>query len=599
MTDLIKAFTYPYDYDLLLRKQKSLRRQLLARKNFTYTEKKIAILGGSTIDDIRNILEIFLLHTGIKPTFYVSDYNKFYEDAVFGNTTFDSFQPDVIVIFTSFINLINLPEVNDNAESVKEKFDSELNRYVNMWKKLAEKFSALIIQNNFDLPFSSTLGNLDAVEIYGHQNFVEKLNQSFAEYARSHSNFYIHDLHGLAAQIGLAKWHNRFQYHAYKFAMNYDVIPAVALNLAKIIRGIFGKNKKCLVLDLDNTLWGGVIGDDGVEGIQIGHETPAAEAFTEFQKYVLSLKKCGIILAVCSKNEEEIAKSGFTHPDSVLSLEDFATFYANWSPKNENIRAIAKELNISTDSLVFIDDNSVERQLVRDTMPEVSVPEVDPDDIFSYIRAIEGAGYFEPVTISEDDFKRNDTYRENKLRQDLAASIDNYDDFLRSLDMKAEIGSFKPVYFDRIAQLTNKTNQFNLTTRRFTRAQIEEMANNSQYITLYGRLTDKFGDNGLISVVIGERRNDEVHIILWLMSCRVLKRGMEQTMLDALVQCSSDCKKIIGYYLPTKKNKMVENLYSTFGFTLAYKDDNATTWELAIEKYAPKNKFIEVEGYKF
>ena len=570
----------------------------MARENFSYVEKKIAILGGSTVDDIKNILEIFLLHAGIKPTFYQSEYNKFYEDAVFGNAELDNFQPDVIIIFTSFVNLNNLPDITDNADSVQEKLIAEYNRYLQIWESLTKKFSAVIIQNNFDLPFSAALGNFDAAATYGTIPFVEELNRLFANYAQSHGNFFIHDLHGLSARIGLEKWHNRFQYHAYKFAMNYEVMPKVALNLSKIIRAVFGKNKKCLVLDLDNTLWGGVIGDDGLENLQIGHETPAAEAFTEFQKYVLKLKRRGVILAVCSKNDEDVAKSGFTHPDSVLKFEDFAAFYANWQPKNENIAAIAAELNIGIDSLVFIDDNPAERQIVRDTLPEVAVPEVDAADIFSYIHAIEGAGYFEPLTISDDDLKRNDTYRENKQRQNLAASVSNYDDFLISLNMHAEIDSFKPIYFDRIAQLTNKTNQFNLTTRRFTRAEIEQIAADSRYITLYGRLEDKFGDNGLISVIIGEKRNDEVHVNLWLMSCRVLKRGMEFAMLDELVKRCGDCKKIIGYYFPTKKNKMVENFYSDFGFTLIEKNSSGTTWELPIENYVPKNKFIKVGGEK-
>ena len=596
--NLTKIFTYPCDDEFFLRKQKSLRRELLARENFSYVEKKIAILGGSTVDDIKNILEIFLLHAGIKPTFYQSEYNKFYEDAVFGNAELDNFQPDVIIIFTSFVNLNNLPDITDNADSVQEKLIAEYNRYLQIWESLTKKFSAVIIQNNFDLPFSAALGNFDAAATYGTIPFVEELNRLFANYAQSHGNFFIHDLHGLSARIGLEKWHNRFQYHAYKFAMNYEVMPKVALNLSKIIRAVFGKNKKCLVLDLDNTLWGGVIGDDGLENLQIGHETPAAEAFTEFQKYVLKLKRRGVILAVCSKNDEDVAKSGFTHPDSVLKFEDFAAFYANWQPKNENIAAIAAELNIGIDSLVFIDDNPAERQIVRDTLPEVAVPEVDAADIFSYIHAIEGAGYFEPLTISDDDLKRNDTYRENKQRQNLAASVSNYDDFLISLNMHAEIASFKPIYFDRIAQLTNKTNQFNLTTRRFTRAEIEQIAADSRYITLYGRLEDKFGDNGLISVIIGEKRNDEVHVNLWLMSCRVLKRGMEFAMLDELVKRCGDCKKIIGYYFPTKKNKMVENFYSDFGFTLIEKNSSGTTWELPIENYVPKNKFIKVGGEK-
>ena len=583
---------YPYDNELLLRKQKSLRRKLLARENIDYIEKRIAILGGSTTADIKNILEIFLLDSGIKPIFYESEYNKFYEDAVFGNPELDEFKPEIILIFTSFVNIINLPSLNDSDSIISEKLNFEYERYLQMWNKLHEKFSAVIIQNNFELPYKNFLGSLDVVENFGASNFVEKLNLRFADYAKTHSNFYLHDLHGLSARIGLNKYYNRFQYYAYKFAMNYDVMPEISLSISKIIRAILGKNKKCLVLDLDNTLWGGVIGDDGVENIQIGHETPTAEAFTEFQRYVLDLKNRGVILAVCSKNDDDIAKSGFNHPDSVLNLKDFAAFYANWQPKNINIQAIAKDINIGTDSLVFIDDNPVERQIVRDNLPEVAVPEIDSADIFSYIRAIEGAGYFETVKISEDDLKRNQTYQENLQRRNLENSAESYDDFLKSLNMQAEIDSFKPIYFDRIAQLTNKTNQFNLTTKRFTRAEIEYIANDSSYITLYGRLTDKFGDNGLISVIIGEKISDELHIRLWLMSCRVLKRGMENAMLNVLVRRAEkfNCKKIIGYYFPTKKNSMVADMYKNFGFEKISED----AWSLDISDFVEQKNFIEI-----
>ena len=595
--DLTKIFTYPYDNDILLRKQKSLRRILIERKNIEYIEKKIAILAGSTIDNIRNFLEIFLLQSGIKPTFYESEYNKYYEAAVFDNAEMEKFNPDIIIVFTSFVNLINIPNFAADDSSVSESLNAEYNRYVKIWEKLSKKYSAVIIQNNMELPFYSILGNLDIVQKSGISHFVEELNLCFSEYARNHNNLYIHDLHGISARIGLERWHNRFQYYAYKFAMDYDIMPEVALSLAKIIRAVFGKNKKCLILDLDNTLWGGVIGDDGLEGIQLGHETPVAESYIEFQEYVLKLKNRGVILAVCSKNEFNTAKSGFTHPDSILKFEDFAAFYANWKPKNENIQAISKELNIGTDSLVFIDDNPAERQLIRELMPEVAVPEIDPSDIFSYIRAIEGAGYFEPATISEDDLNRNKNYLENQARHDLGTSITNYDDFLKTLNMKAEIGAFKSVYLDRIAQLTNKTNQYNLTTRRFSYSEIERMANDSQYVTLYGRLADKFGDNGLISVIIGEKKENALHILLWLMSCRVLKRGMEQAMLDSLVKIAKklSCQKIIGYYFPTKKNKMVENLYQSFDFNLIDEKDGNTVWELSVENYKPQNFFIEVE----
>ena len=593
--NLNRVFTYPYDKDLLMRKQKSIRRELLARPDVDYIDKRIAVLCGSTVDDIKNILELFLLDAGIRPQFYQSEYNKFYEDAVFGNAELDEFQPDIIIVFTSMVNIIERPALSDGYDEVKEKLRMEMGRFTRIWEELTKRFSvAVIIQNNMDLSYETGVGSLDAAEHYGLTRFIESLNRDFADYAVSHENFFLHDLHGLAARIGLLKWHDRFQYYAYKLAMSYDVIPEVSLGLAKIIKGLLGKNKKCLVLDLDNTLWGGIIGDDGMEHIEIGHETPTAEAYTAFQEYVLKLKERGVILAVCSKNEEDIAKSGFNHPDSVLHVEDFVSFHANWKPKNINLRTIAEEINIGTDSLVFIDDNPAERQLVRDTMPEVAVPEVDPVDVFSYIRAIEGAGFFEPVTISEDDRKRNESYRENIQRRSLEESMKTYDDFLQSLEMEAEIDDFRSVYYDRIAQLTNKSNQFNLTTRRYTRADIEQMANDQHYITLYGRLRDKFGDNGLISVVIGEKIDDSLHIRLWLMSCRVLKRGMEQMMLDALAAraAADGCKELIGYYYKTAKNKMVSDLYAVFGFEKIMQSGDDTVWRLDLAGYEKQGKYI-------
>lgn len=597
--DLRRTFTYPYPNDLLLRKQKSLRRQLLARENISYTPIKIALLCGSTADDIKNVLELFLLASNIKPAFFQSEYNKFYEDAVFGNAELESFSPEIVIVFTGAVNIVNIPTLNDSDSDIQKKITAEMERFLSIWKALENKYHAVIIQNNFEFPAATSLGNLAATLPIGICRFIQTLNERFADYANSHDNFYLHDFHGLSAKIGLSKWHNPFQYCVYKFAMNYDVMPEVSLSLAKIIRAVLGKTKKCLVLDLDNTLWGGVIGDDGMEGIKIGHETPAAEAYTVFQEYVLKLKQRGIILAVCSKNDDHIARSGFEHPDSVLHLDDFVSFRANWKPKDLNIVDIAQEINIGLDSLVFLDDNPAERQLVRDSLPEVAVPEIDGEDVFSFIRAIEEAGYFEPITISEDDRKRNDTYRENKARQAFKTSCASYDDFLQSLSMQAEIDSFRPVYFDRIAQLTGKTNQFNLTARRYTKAQIEQMSQSSRYITLYGRLTDKFGDNGLISVVIGEKKAGELHILLWLMSCRVLKRGVEAVMLDTLVERAKDagCKKIVGYYYPTKKNKMVEDLYSLFGFTCAGKDDGGTIWEMATEDFKKCGKYIAVKSF--
>lgn len=595
--DLAEVFTYPYDSDLIMRRQKSIRRALLAREGVAYVDRRVAILGGATTDDVKNVLELFLLESGVRPTFYQSEYNKYYEDAVFGAPELEEFAPEIVVIYTSAVNIINVPELGETAEQVAAKVEAEVARYRTIWERLG-RFSAVIVQNNFELPPHDYLGSLSASAPYGMARYIAALNEGLAREAAARDGLYIHDLHALAARTG-ARWHDANQYFAYKLAQSYDVIPLAALGLAKIIRAILGRSKKCLVLDLDNTLWGGVIGDDGVDGIAIGHETPAAEAYTAFQRYVKSLAARGVILAVCSKNEDDVARSGLHHPDSVLAESDFAAFYANWQPKNVNIAAIAREINIGTDSLVFIDDNPAERAIVRQSLPEVAVPEVDPTDVMSYIRAIEGAGYFEPVTVSADDLKRTATYRENRARAELAASAEDYDTYLASLAMRAEIDSFAPVYYDRIAQLTNKSNQFNLTTRRYTRADIERMAEDERYITLYGRLEDRFGDNGLISVVIGEKQGDSLDILLWLMSCRVLKRGMEQAMLDALVTRAraAGCRRLLGHYLPTKKNKMVAELFDEFGFTrLSEDEDGNRDYVQVLAAYEPQARFIKVSS---
>ena len=594
-----RLMSCPFDSGLLLRKRKGLKKQLLARDGMQYNDKRIAILGGSTTADIKDMLELFLLATGIRPEFYESEYGKFYEDAVFGNPQLDEFKPEIIVIWTSSVNLRHQPCVKDTPDEVENKLTSEYACFEEVWQALQQRYEAVIIQNNMELPCMRPLGNLDATLTHGLRHYVEALNERFAAYAQSHSGFYIHDLHYLAAQIGLSRFHDRSQYHAYKFAVNYDVVPEAAVSLSHLIGAILGRTKKCLVLDLDNTLWGGVIGDDGVENIQLGHETPVAEAYTEFQQYVLALKQRGIILAVCSKNDEDTAKAGFSHPDSVLSVDDFVSFHANWEPKDANIRAIAKEINIGLDSLVFIDDNPAEREIVLQSLPEVSVPEVDAEDVFSFIRAIEDNGYFESAALSADDFQRNEAYKANKEREQLESSAASYDEYLQSLVMQAEIAPFAPIYFDRIAQLTGKTNQFNLTTRRYTRADIEHMAGGGQYITLYGRLSDRFGDNGLIAVTIAEQKGRELHILLWLMSCRVLMRGMEQVMLDALVAeaLARGVKDIYGYYHPTKKNQMVAKLYGELGFEqISEAADGSTVWELEVIGYKPQGRFIEVRG---
>ena len=592
----MNLLTYPFDVAMLRKKQKTIRRELL-EKDVVLLEKRIAILGGSTTNMFRDFLELFLLDAGVKPIFYESEYAQYYEEAVFQNDALLAFAPDIIFVFTTSVNLKEQPSVFETKEEAEARINREYTRYQSIWDGLAARYHAVIIQNNFEMPAYLPLGSLDTVLWSGWRNTIESLNARIAEYAMAHAGMYVHDIHYLASVLGMEQWFDLSQYSAYKLAVCYESMPFVALHAANVVKAVLGKTKKCLVLDLDNTLWGGIIGDDGMEGIQIGKETPEAEAYTAFQRYLLTLKERGVLLAVCSKNEEVVAKSGFSHPDTVLQLDDFQ---ANWEPKDQNIRAIARQLNIGLDSLVFLDDNPAERAIVRQGVPEVAVPEVTGGDVVSYIRALERNGYFEPIAISEDDRKRSEAYRENKKRVELEASLDSYEDFLRSLDMQAEIASFQPIYYDRIAQLTNKSNQFNLTTFRYTRTDIERMAKDSRYITLYGRLQDRFGDNGLVSVIIAEKEGSDVHIRLWLMSCRVLKRGMEEAMMDLLLARTrlAGGKKLIGYYYPTAKNGMVRDFYGLHGFSLLEDVAGATVWvyDLAAKDTSPVQRhFIMVK----
>ena len=590
---MINLLNYPFDSALILRKRRAVRKELMGR---TYTKKlRVAVLGGSTTDELINIIELFLLKQGFLPTFYQSEYNKYYEDAVFGNNEFSAFKPDIIYIHTTNINVSQFPAFHTTAEEVEKVFENELFKFQTIWKSL-KKYNCPIIQNNFDFPINRSLGNLDAYEIHGKTYFLNRLNLEFAKEAQINSSLFINDINYLAASIGLQNWFDKHIWFTAKYAISFDAIPTLSNNIVNIISAIFGKSKKCLVLDLDNTCWGGVIGDDGLKGIKIGKESASGEAYMAFQNYVKELKLRGVLLAVCSKNEHEIAKEGFTHSDSVLAIEDFTSFKANWNPKHTNLENIASEINIGFDSLVFIDDNAVERNIVESQLPDVSVPDVG-NDILNFIEYIEQNGYFETGSLSADDINRNKFYSENQERINELSIFENYQDFLSSLAMEAEIKKFSDVYIDRNTQLINKTNQFNLTTKRYTVSEIEAIALSENYIHLYGKLIDKFGDNGLISILIAEIIGDKCVIDTWLMSCRVLKRDMEFAMLDVIVE---ECKKrniseILGNYIRTQKNNMVANLYAEFGFELQSGDtDNLTKWRLVLKDYIKKGITIKI-----
>ena len=587
---------YPFDADYILRKKKSIKRQLLARENVSYVTKKIAVLGGSTTSDIVLLLELFLLDNGIKAEFYESEYNKFWEDAVFGNPELDAFDPDLVYFHTSSRNIRSWPTVRDSEESVNNMAEAEFAKFRQAWEAVRSRYHCIIIQNNFEQPFYRLMGNSDVSDIHGRLNYINRINELFYSYSRSNETFHIHDINYQASCYGVKKWADLADWYRYKYAMAVSAIPDFAFSLSHIIKAIYGKNKKALTLDLDNTLWGGVVGDDGPENIKIGQEDAVSELYSEFQEYVKAHKDLGILLTVNSKNDEENAIAGLSRPDSVLKPDDFLVIKANWENKDRNLVSTAKEINIGVDSLVFIDDNPAERAIVRGSVEGSTVPEVGSPE--TYIDVIDSNGFFEVTGISDEDLKRNEMYKANLERQHVQDSFADYGEYLKSLEMTGEIKPFAPMYMARIAELTNKSNQFNLTTRRCSLAEIEQIAEDKDHITLYGKLVDKFGDNGVVSVAFGHVEGKICDIDLWLMSCRVLKRDMECAMMDEFVRLCLErgVTTVVGHYYPTAKNKMVKDFFSDRGFTLVEETEEGNRlYELDISGgYENTNRYIKV-----
>lgn len=590
------CFAYPIDTKFLLRKKNVIKKEL-AKQDTIWIEKKIAVLGGSTTNEVVEQLNIFLLRYGIKATFYQSEYGQYWQDAIFGTEELDIFEPDIIYIHTTWRNINNFPQISDSKDRTDELLNDEFSRFEKMWETLTQKYHCQIIQNNFDRPDYRLMGNRDIWDYRGRSNFISRLNQRFYEYAQMHDNFYINDLEYLSQDYGLSEWNNSLYWYMYKYAMCLDAIPYVAQSVANIIKSFYGKNKKALILDLDNTLWDGIIGDDGVEGIKIGPETSKGQVFTEFQEYCKKLKDIGVILAVDSKNEMENALAGLNHPDGILRPEDFVAIKANWNPKDQNLREIAEELNLGMDSFVFVDDNPAEREIVSAQLPSVATPNMDV--VENYIAILDHSGYFEVTTLSEEDMKKTEMYHAKVEANKSETAFNSYEEYLNSLNMTAIIDEFKPIYMQRIAQLTNKTNQFNLTTMRCTEDDIRNMQGSNDYICLCGRLVDKFADNGIVTAIIGQIKEDELHIKLWIMSCRVLKRELENVMMNAIFELAEKyhIKKVVGYYYPTAKNFMVNDFYVKMGFEKVKQDENGNVeWKYECKDYVPKRMHMKVEN---
>lgn len=555
---------------------------------------RLAVLGSSTQDQLTQLIDLFLFAAGFTADIYQAEYGVFRQEILDPASRLHDFRPSIVLIATTFRDIARRPAVTDDREQVAATLAAETAEWAHLWQTVHDRLGCAVVQNNFDAPPWRHLGNHEMRHPAGFARFVAALNLEFVTHAPPYVT--IHDLDALAAAAGRWTWgDDRFFLQA-KIPCAPELLVDYAHSLASLITASLGASKKCLVLDLDNTLWGGVVGDDGLGGLRLGQGDAEGEAFLAWQRYVRALRDRGVLLAVCSKNTDRIAREVFErHTEMVLRLPDISTFVANWDDKARNIRTIARDLNIGLDSLVFVDDNPAERALVRRFLPEVAVPEVGTDPL-DFIRVLEQHRYFQLTSLGREDFQRTEYYRANDARKEAASATGGVDEFLRAAAMRSVVGPIVADTLARAAQLINKSNQWNLTTRRRTAAEVLALTADPAWLTRTFTLTDRFGDNGLICVVLARVAGAALEIDTWLMSCRVLKRGVEALVLNHLCGLANrhGLEFVRGEFLPTAKNDLVRDHYRDMGFRRTAGDDTGgSAWELELVDFQPRPHFIE------
>lgn len=537
-----------------------------ARTPETPDGTRFALLGDCATQLLATAIRGYALEMNLPLRVFEADYDQIDAQLMDTGSEFYAFAPETVLLYRCTEKLYER-FVRTPLDARAAFAETEIEKIRAEWARVQHGTKADILFFAFLPMDDGVFGSYALREGSAFPYQLLKLNYLLAEAAREAGNVRLIDLEPIRAHMGYDAFHDPKLYAIAKMPISTQALPAVASRVVDAILARKGRFHKCAIVDLDNTLWGGVIGDDGLEGIQIG-ELGQGHAFTEFQTWLKELKNRGVMLAVCSKNDEANAKEPFLrHPEMVLKLGDFSAFVANWEDKASNIRRIQKELNIGLDSMVFFDDNPFERNLVRTMLPEVEVPEL-PEDPAEYTAFARMQNLFDTNSYSDEDRVRTERYLAEKSRTELSAGIDNYDDYLKALGMKAVCAPFDAFHIPRIAQLTQRSNQFNLRTVRYSEQEIEEIAANPRYVTRYYTLRDRFGEHGLIAVVILEKRENELFVNEWLMSCRVLKRGMEQFIADSILRAAREAgvARVVGEYIPTPKNAMVKDLYASMGF---------------------------------
>ena len=557
-----------------------------------FSSLKLGILSNATIELMMPLLFTSALRHGVFLDIITTDFDQVAQEAYDPNSHLNCAGVDVVLLALDYRAYPFSAGVLASTSGGLHAVDAL--DYINKIRtSIRSNSGANCIVQTLVSPPHTLLGNID-VQTKGILVYeIMQFNSALADTLENDADLLL-DVATLASNVGICNWYDERQWYLSRVPMANCFVSLYCDRVACLLAAQRGLSKKCLVLDLDNTLWDGVIGDDGLEGISVGQGSPIGESHLALQQFSFELKQRGVVLAVCSKNDEMNARLPFReHPGMLLKEDDIAVFVANWQDKASNIRAIAETLNIGLDSLVFVDDNPAEREIVRMLLPEVSVPEL-PKDPALFARVISAANYFELVNLTEEDASRAEKYAQNAERQVLSQSSGSVEEFLASLEMEMFISPFDEAGRKRVVQLINKTNQFNLTTRRYTEADIIEFEHSPEIDTFQVRLRDRFGDNGMVSVVICKRLGKRWEIDSWLMSCRVIKRGLEYAVCDELVKKASlmGIKEIIGVYISSEKNALVKGHYESLGFQYSGLTNGVETWLLNVEKYGYKRPNI-------
>ncbi len=553
---------------------------------------KLAVLGDSATQMLVQAIKGYGYDNDIKFEIFEADYDQIELQVYDNGSELYQFDPEFILIFFCTNKLHK--KFGKLSFDSKSRFASHnLDEFSKLVSTIHSRLAAKIIFFNFNEIDEALFGNFANKTPVSFTYQLRKINLGLMDLCQQVKNLFIVDLNLLQSRLGYGQIFDNKIYVNTELLFSVEILPVIAKAINDIILSVKGNFKKCLILDLDNTTWGGIIGDDGVENIQIG-DLGIGKAFTELQLWAKQLKQRGIILAICSKNDEANAKEPFEkHPDMILRMDDIAVFVANWNNKADNIRYIQGVLNIGFDSMVFLDDNPFERNLVRTNIPEVTVPEL-PEDPAEYLNYIRSLNLFETASFTAEDEQRTKQYQEEANRAILQQQFTNENDFLKSLNMVSVVEPFNKFNTPRVAQLTQRSNQFNLRTIRYTEEEVVRVSSSDDHITLAFSLADKYGDYGLISLVIMKRTDaTTLFIDTWIMSCRVLKRNMENFVLNTMVSTGLQKGYTIleGEYLPTAKNNMVKDHYKDLGF----KFDNGI-WKLQLKDYVPRECCIEIKN---